>query len=458
MGSVNQKTRTFTDKTTGETRDFADKGVQLTIAECKPENSESKYVMEAVFERENMKKALKRVMSNKGSAGADGMTVEKLPYYLQEHWPQIRTKLLEGSYKPQPVKEVKIPKGKGKQRRLGIPTVLDRVILQAISQVLQGQWDKRFSESSYGFRPGRNQHQAIRKAQDYIKEGNTYLVDIDLEKFFDRVNHDMLMGKIAKRIEDKRLLKLLRAYLNSGILMENGVVVKKTEGTPQGSPLSPLLSNLFLDELDKELEKRGHKFVRFADDCNIYVQSPRAAERVKESVSRFIEKKLKLRINEEKSAASRPHKRKFLGFSFTAGKEPRRRIAPESIKRFKAKIRQITRRKRSGKFKEIIQQLNVYIRGWLSYFGYCETRSVLRTLEGWIRGRLRSVIWKRWQQGKKRFAHLKKRLIQRGVRGKLAAQIASSGKGAWRISHCQALQQAFPVKYFRELGLQPLYT
>lgn len=454
-----QKTGTSAAETTGETRDFAVRGAQLFVAECDPESSEStKYVMGAVCEAGNMGRALKRVVSNKGSAGVDGMTVEKLPSYLREHWWEIRTKLLEGSYKPQPVRQVEIPKPSGGKRKLGIPTVLDRLIQQAILQVLQRQWDRTFSESSYGFRPRRSQHQAISKAQEYIKEGYGHLVDVDLEKFFDRVNHDMLMSRVAKRVEDKRLLKLLRAYLNCGALMENGVVMRRTEGTPQGSPLSPILSNLFLDDLDKELEKRGHKFVRFADDCNIYVRSERAADRVRSSISRFITRRMKLKINEAKSAVSRPWKRKFLGFSFTSGKDPRRRIAPESIKRFKAKIRQITQRKRSGDFTEIVQELNQYTRGWLNYFGYCEARSVLRQLEGWIRRRLRSMIWKRWLQGKNRFARIKKQLMLRGVPEDLAAQTAASSKRIWYISRGQAMQQAFPVKYFRNLGLQPLYT
>jgi RNA-directed DNA polymerase len=458
MTNESQKTSSSPERGLGETKTPRTRGAQLAIADCCQENSESKYVMEQVCRAPNMKRALKQVVSNKGSAGVDNITVNQLPNYLREHWPKVSAKLLEGSYRPQPVREVQIPKPSGGRRKLGIPTVLDRLIQQAILQVLQPMWDETFSEASYGFRPRRSQHQAIRRAQDYIKEGYTHLVDIDLDKFFDRVNHDMLMSRIAKRIEDKRLLKLLRAYLNSGTLMENGVVARRTEGTPQGSPLSPLLSNLFLDELDKELEKRGHKFVRFADDCNIYLRTKRAAERVKENVTRFIEKKLKLRVNKEKSAASRPWKRKFLGFSFTIGKDPRRRIAPQSIKRFKAKIKKITRRKRSGTFTTIIQELNSYIRGWLNYYGYCEARSILQQLESWLRRRLRSLIWKRWLQGRNAYTRLKKNLMQRGVREGLAAQTAASGKGAWRISRTQVMQIAFPAEYFRNCGLQPLYT
>lgn len=459
MDNENQKTRAFTGETTGETRDFTGKGEQLFMAECKPESSNStRQIMEAVCQARNVEKALKRVMNNKGSAGVDAMTTEKLPRYLQEHWSEIHSKLLEGKYRPQPVKPVEIPKPGGGKRGLGIPTALDRLIQQAILQILQPLWDKTFSEASYGFRPGRNQHQAVSKAQQYIKEGYVYLVDIDLEKFFDRVNHDMLMSRIAKRVEDKRLLKLLRAYLNVGVLMGNGVIVQRSEGTPQGSPLSPLLSNLLLDDLDKELQKRGHKFVRYADDCNIYVRTQRSAERVKTSITSFIEKEMKLKVNESKSAVSQPSKRKFLGFSFTGQRGPRRRIAPESIKRFKAKVRQITQRKRSCKFQKVIDELNSYTQGWLNYFGYCQARNILKVLESWIRRRLRSMIWRRWQQGKGRFARLKKRLIQRGINGKLAAQTAASGKGPWRISRAQAMQFAFPVKYFQSIGLQPLYV
>jgi RNA-directed DNA polymerase len=443
----------------GEARKDEAREAQLNIAGCDQESSEStERVMEAIFEAKNMRKALKRVVSNKGSAGVDGMTVKEMPEYLQKHWLKIRAKLLEGSYKPKPVRVVEIPKPTGGMRQLGIPTVTDRLIQQAILQVLQAQWDKTFSGTSYGFRPGKSQHQAIRKAQDYINDGYDYVVDIDLEKFFDKVNHDMLMSRIAKRVKDKRLLKLLRSYLNSGMLMKNGVVTRKVEGTPQGSPLSPLLSNLFLDDWDKEIEKRGHKFVRYADDSNIYVRSERAAERVKRNMTRFIEKKLKLRVNKSKSATGRPWQRKLLGFSFTSEKEPRRIRAPESIKRFKVRIKQITRRKRSGTFESILDELNRYMRGWLNYYGYCEAQSVLRNLDKWVRRRLRSMILKRWTQGKNRCARIRKQLIMRGIDKELARNTAASSKGVWRISSCKAMQGAFPKKYFVRVGLQQLHT
>ena len=303
--------------------------------------------MEEVLKRENLKEALKRVKANKGSAGVDGMTVQQLPRYLVKHWPEHRYQLLSGTYQPQPVRRVEIPKPDGGVRKLGIPTALDRLIQQALLQVLQGKWDPTFSEHSYGFRPGRSAHQAVAQAQQYIAEGYGIVADLDLEKFFDRVNHDKLMGAVAKRITDKRVLKVIRAFLNAGV-MEGGLVGASVEGTPQGGPLSPLLSNIVLDELDRELERRGHRYVRYADDCNIYVRSLRAGQRVMESVTQFIMQRLKLKVNSEKSAVARPQERKFLGFSFTAQAEPKRRIAPKAVKRFKERVREITRRRKGA--------------------------------------------------------------------------------------------------------------
>ena len=363
--------------------------------------------MEAVVERENLKKALARVKRNKGTAGIDGMSVDDLPAYLKEHWPTIRAQLLEGSYKPQPVRRVEIPKASGGMRPLGIPTVLDRFIQQAAMQVLQADWDGTFSETSFGFRPGRSAHRAVERAQTYIASGHAVVVDFDLEKFFDRVNHDILMGLIAKRVADKRILKLIRAFLNAGVL-EGGLVSPTEEGTPQGGPLSPLLSNLMLDVLDKELEKRGHHFVRYADDCNVYVRSQRAGERVMAGIEKFLAKRLKLKVNKAKSAVAKPSARKFLSFSFTGGSQPRRRIAPQAIARFKARVRELTRRTRGASLPQIVKELSVYLSGWRGYFGFCQTPWVLRTLDEGIRRRLRAIAWKQWKRGRTRFAELRR--------------------------------------------------
>jgi RNA-directed DNA polymerase len=379
------------------------------------------------------------------------MTVEELPAYLKKHWPIIRAQLLSGTYKPQAVKRVEIPKPDGGVRQLGIPTVLDRFIQQAVMQVLQRRWDQTFSEHSYGFRPRRSAHQAVTKAQQYIAEGYGWVVDLDLEKFFDRVNHDKLMAKLAQRISDKRLLKLIRAFLRAGV-MEGGLVSPVDEGTPQGGPLSPLLSNIVLDELDRELQQRGHRFVRYADDCNIYVRSQRAGERVMRSVSEFITKRLKLKVNEQKSAVSKPSKRKFLGFSFTWHREPKRRIAPKAITRFKQRVRELTRRTRGVRVETMVAQLSRYLTGWRGYFRFCQTPTVLRRLEEWTRRRLRSVIWKQWKQSRVRFAELTKR----GVGKELAAQTAGSAHGPWRLSNSPALTIALPNAYFVSLGLTPL--
>lgn len=407
-------------------------------------------VMEAVCERENLREALQRVKANKGSPGIDGMSVEQLPDYLKQHWPALREQLLSGTYKPQPVKRVEIPKPDGGVRKLGIPTVLDRFVQQAVQQVLQKQWDPTFSEHSYGFRPGRSAQQAVARAQQYIAEGFTWCVDLDLEKFFDRVNHDKLMGRIAQRVEDKRLLKLIRAFLNAGV-MEGGLVSPSVEGTPQGGPLSPLLSNLVLDELDRELEARGHRFVRYADDCNIYVRSERAGQRVMESVKRFLTSKLKLKVNEAKSAVAKPQERKFLGFSFLVlpGKAPRRRIAPKAIDRFKERVRKITRKAKGTSMAQMIPELSQYLRGWRGYFGFCETPSMLENLDSWVRRRVRRAFWWQWKTRRKRLAEL----LRLGVKPDLAARAAGSHCGPWRVSGTPALHQALSNVYLASLGL-----
>ncbi len=404
--------------------------------------------MEAIVERDNLKKALAQVKRNKGAPGIDGMSVDELASYLKSYWPAIRTQLLEGTYKPQPVKRVEIPKATGGTRLLGIPTVLDRFIQQAVLQVLQAAWDGSFSEASFGFRPGRSAHQAVKRAQELIASGHRFVVDIDLEKFFDRVNHDVLMGLMAKRVADRRILKLVRSLLTAGVL-EGGLVGPTDEGTPQGGPLSPLLSNLRLDVLDKELEKRGHRFARYADDCNIYVRSRRAGERVMASIEGFLCRRLKLRINKAKSAVARPSGRKFLGFSFTGGREPKRRIAPQALTRFKARARELTRRTKGASLAQIIEDLSRYLIGWRGYFGLCETPSVLRALDEWIRRRLRAIVWKQWKRGRTRFAELR----HHGVGRDLAAQTAGSPHGPWRLSNSPALAIALPKSFLAALGL-----
>jgi RNA-directed DNA polymerase len=405
--------------------------------------------MEAIVERDNLRKALAQVKRNEGAAGIDGMSVEALSAHLKDHWPTIRAQLLDGSYRPQPVKRVEIPKPAGGVRALGVPTALDRFVQQAVMQVLQAHWDGTFSASSYGFRPKRSAHQAVRAAQEFIASGRRIVVDLDIEKFFDRVNHDILMGLVAKRVGDWRILKLIRGFLTCGVLAD-GLVGPTDEGTPQGGPLSPLLSNLMLDVLDKELERRGHCFARYADDCNIYVRSVRAGERVMESVRRFLEKRLKLKINNAKSGVTPPSRRKFLGFSFTGGATPRRRIAPQAVARFKERVRALTRRTQGQSLEKIVEKLSRYLIGWRGYFGICETPSVLRALDQWTRRRLRSIVWKQWRRGRTRFAELRRR----GVGQDLAAQTAGSAHGPWRISCSPALNIALPNDFFLNgLGL-----
>jgi RNA-directed DNA polymerase len=444
----------FSSAPTGEAREAGREETEPPGTTHGTENPAStNRLMEEVCERGNRREALRRVKANKGSPGVDGMTVDEITDYLQQHWPAIREQLLNGTYEPQPVMrmEIRKPDGGG-MRKLGIPTVLDRVIQQAVMQVLQRRWDRTFSDHSYGFRPGRSAHQAVAQAQQYIAAGHGWCVDLDLEKFFDRVNHDKLMGQIAKRVEDKRLLKLIRAFLNAGV-MENGLVSPSVEGTPQGGPLSPLLSNLVLDELDRELERRGHRFVRYADDCNIYVRSERAGQRVMESVTQFISQKLKLKVNEAKSAVARPQERKFLGFSFTAGPEVKRVIAPKALDRFKQRIREITGRAKSVSMKTTMEELAPYMRGWRSYFGFCETPEVLIGLTRWVRLRLRAALWRQWKTPRRRRAAL----LELGVRGPLASNTAGSGRGPWYLARAKALSVGLSNAYFKSLGLPSLF-
>jgi RNA-directed DNA polymerase len=443
----------FPAESRSEAPAVAEEGTESRAAKRRAESSAiTEQLMEEVCERENCKQALRRVRANKGSPGVDGMSVHKLAGHLKQYWPAIREQLLSGAYKPQPVKRVEIPKPDGGVRKLGIPTVLDRFIQQAVMQVLQRRWDRTFSEHSYGFRPKRSAHQAVQAAQQHIADGYRWVVDLDLEKFFDRVNHDKLMAKIAERISDKRMLALIRAFLQAGV-MEDGLVSPTGEGTPQGGPLSPLLSNLVLDELDQELERRGLRFARYADDSNIYVRSRRAGERVMASITAFIASKLKLRVNQQKSAVARPWQRKFLGFSFTLHREPQRRIAPKAIQRFKEKVRELTRRTRGVSVEKMAEQLGRYLQGWQGYFGYCQTPSVLRDLDYWTRRRLRAFLWKQWKRGTVRFTEL----TARGVDSELAAQTAGSVHGPWRLAESPGLHIALPNAYFASLGIPSLF-
>ncbi|SES45957.1 group II intron reverse transcriptase/maturase [Psychrobacillus sp. OK032] len=408
-------------------------------------------LMEQILSRGNLITALKRVEKNKGSHGVDEMSSQDLRCHLYKEWEAMKIALLEGTYEPQPVRRVEIPKPDGGVRLLGIPTVTDRFIQQAISQILSPIYDITFSEHSYGFRPNRSAHDAVREAKRYIKEGYRWVVDMDLEKFFDKVNHDRLMGTLAKRIEDKRLLKLIRKFLKSGIMM-NGLFKMSEEGTPQGGPLSPLLSNIVLDELDKELENRGHKFVRYADDANIFVKTKKAGYRVMDSITSFIEGKLKLKVNRKKSAVDRPWKRKFLGFSFTNGKEPKVRIAKESVKRMKNKIREITSRKKPYPMEYRIKKLNQYLMGWCGYFALADTASVFKKFDSWIRRRLRMCAWKNW---KKPITKMRK-LISLGIPKGKAYEWGNSRKSYWRISKSPILDRALGNSYWSSQGLKSL--
>src|SRR5215470_11720957 len=443
----------FSSALTGAARDVAGEETESSAATSGTESpARTHRLMAEVCERKNLKEALRQVKGNKGSAGVDGITVNQLTDYLKQHWPVIREQLLNGTYEPKPVRRVEIPKPDDGVRKLGIPTVLDRFVQQAVLQVLQKHWDPTFSDHSYGFRPGRSAHQAVAQAQPYIAAGYSWVVDLDLEKFFDRVNHDKLMGQIAKRVEDKRLRKLIRALLNAGV-MENGLVSPSVEGTPQGGPLSPLLSNLVLDELDRELERRRHCYVRYADDCNIYVRSEQAGRRVMESITRFITHKLKLKVNETKSAVARPQERKFLGFSFTAGPEVKRVIAPKALDRFKQRIREITRRAKGVSMETTMEELAPYMRGWRSYFGFCETPGVLISLTGWVRRRPRCALWRQWKTVRRRRAAL----LELGVRPHAAANMAGSGRGPWHLALTKALNVGLSKAYFSSLGLPSLF-
>jgi RNA-directed DNA polymerase len=407
-------------------------------------------LMEHVVERHNLLTALARVKANGGSPGIDGMTVEELPGYLRQHWPEIRAGLLAGSYRPSPVRRVEIPKPGGGVRKLGIPTVLDRLIQQALLHVLQPDWDKTFSDHSYGFRPRRSAHQAIARAQQYLEEGYGWVVDLDLEQFFDRVNHDKLMSLVKGRVADRRVLQLIDRYLKAGVLTGDGFEAT-VEGTPQGGPLSPLLANLLLDDLDKELERRGHRFVRYADDSNIYVHSLRAGQRVLASVTRFLERRLQLTVNAAKSAVDRPWRRTFLGFTFTRRRPNRRQVSEKALKALKQEVRQRTGRTRGVPLQRVVQDLRQYLEGWYAYFRFAEGQSIFKEMDSWVRRRLRCYVWKQW--GRRRYRELRRR----GVSQDLAWNTCKSAHGPWRLSRSPALAIALPGHHFDRLGVPRLY-
>lgn len=412
-----------------------------------------KELMEEVVAPDNIARAMKRVVANKGSAGIDRMAVDQLPEHWQRNEALLREQLLAGTYKATPVRRVTIPKSGGGERELGIPTVTDRLIQQAILQVLGPRYDASFSSHSHGFRLKHSAHDAVLEAQGYIQEGYDWVVDVDLERFFDRVNHDVLMGRLAKKIEDKRMLKILRGFLNAGVML-NGVVVDRDEGTPQGGPLSPLLANVLLDEIDKLLEARGHRFVRYADDCNVYVRSQRAGERVMAMMQKELSS-LRLRINTAKSAVDRPWNRQFLGFSFRIrGRQTRRRVSPRAIDKAKDRIRELTNRNRGASIPTVVKELTQYLRGWMQYFGICQVPRPRRDLEGWIRGRLRLLQVKQWKRGITAYL----RLVALGIQASLAKHTAKHLRRWWHTAHSAGLNQALPAAYFDRLGLPRLVT
>ena len=409
-------------------------GVYSALSAMSQLKAESEFdtenLLEKIVDKRNFFDAYKRVVANKGSHGIDGMSVDELLPYLKENYSTLVANLLEGKYDPQPVRRTELPKPNGGIRLLGIPTVIDRTIQQAINQVINPIFDKGFSNSSFGFRPKRSAHMALKQAQGYVNEGYRYVVDMDLEKFFDNVNHDILMHLVSRKIKDKRVLKLIRKYLESGIILK-GMLVKSEDGASQGGPLSPLLSNILLDELDKELESRGHKFCRYADDCNIYVKSIRSGERVLDSITKFLDNKLKLKVNTEKSAVSSPTKRKFLGYSFYYGKGGIRfRVHKKSYARLKEKIRNITNRNVSMNFDYRLKKLNQITTGWVNYFKLADMKTKLQELDGWIRRRLRACVWKTWKLVRTKFNNL----MKLGIPRQKAYEYANTRKGNWRIS------------------------
>jgi RNA-directed DNA polymerase len=427
--------------------------LQKLSGECQTDTATKEEIqksslIEAALERQNMIMAYKRVVKNGGSAGIDKMQIEDLKDYLKKHWKQIKDAILAGAYKPNPVKQVEIPKAGGGVRKLGIPTVVDRLIQQALHQILSPIFDPGFSESSHGFRPGRRAHQAVLKAKEYIAKGKRWVVDLDLEKFFDRVNHDILMARIARKVKDKHVLLLIRRYLQAGIMI-NGVETAREEGAPQGGPLSPLLSNILLDDLDKELEKRGHSFCRYADDCNVYVQSQAAGIRVMTTLKEFLEKRLKLKVNDEKSIVARPWRRKFLGYSVTVDKKTKLKVSPKAVERLKDKMKEKFRQGRGKNLAKFIEELKPLLRGWVNYFRLGETKTILEELDGWIRRKLRCIIWRQ----KKGVTARTKAMNKRGIDNERARKSAGNGRGPWWNAGASHMNEAYPKSYFDYLGL-----
>jgi len=428
---------------------------QTTAAAVETIGPQTEKLMEEVLHRENLLTALKRVVSNKGAPGVDGVTVDDLPDHLRREWPAIREQLLADTYAPSPVRRKDIPKpGQGKgTRMLGIPTVLDRLIQQAILQVVGPIFDPEFSDHSFGFRPGRSAHQAVEQARVYMAEGHRWVVDLDLEKFFDRVNHDILMSRIARKVRDKRLLKLIRRYLTAGIL-EGGVVSARDAGTPQGGPLSPLLSNVLLDDLDKELERREHRFCRYADDCNVYVRSKTAGERVMASLTRFLEGKLRLKVNRAKSAVDRPWNRKFLGYTVTTNRSPRLKPATASVRRAKDRIREITQKGRGRNIRRVVEEVNTFTRGWVGYFRLADVAQDFKTLDQWLRRRLRKILWEQWKTPRNRY----RKLVQLGVEAERAKKATATGRGAWWNAGASHMHAGVTNAQLAEWGLLTLLT
>ena len=424
---------------------------QATTAPGEQAGEEASGLMEEVLRRENLKAAYRRVVRNQGAGGVDSRSVDDLKHQIREDWPQIREALLSGTYQPSPVRKVEIPKPGGGTRMLGIPTVMDRMIQQAVLQTLTPIFDPTFSADSYGFRPGRSAHQAVERAREHIAEGRRWVVDLDLEKFFDTVQHDVLMSRVARRVRDKRVLRVIGRYLRAGV-MEGGAAPPRREGTPQGGPLSPLLSNILLDELDTELERRGHRFVRYADDFQVYVESKRAGERVMASLERFLAKRLRLKVNRKKSAVGRPWKRKFLGYRTTTNKEPKLKPDPQSVKRLKLKLKELFRRGRGWSLTRTVRELNPILRGWAAYYRLADVSGVFEELDEWIRRRLRLILWRQWKRPRTRQQELRKR----GLGEERAAQSAYNGHGPWWNAGASHMNQAIPTRLLSQMGLVSL--